>query len=454
MSILSGLESAKQALTAQQYALSITQRNVANANNEAYTRQDAIFSDVTGYGVPVSIEAARNQYLDYSIGQELQSLGKQDAEFSALQQVDALFNEKSQGLQSALSNFFNSYSALSANPEDITLRQQVLSKANALTSEFHRLFSGLQRVQTSVDNSIGSAADDINSLTGQIAEFNKRIGATSSEEAKFSLRDQRQQLVENLSGLIDISYYESETGALTISTKSGGLLVIGTDHFELETAPLSSAGLGVMLSGSEITDDIQSGKISGLIDVRGKIAGYISKLDDMAATMAACVNEQQAYGMDLHGHVAGDASFAEEMFSYSTAAAGSNSGAAQTIQVAISDPTLIAAADPTEGVGSNKNAVILSSIKDEKLFSSSAETISQYYSGLIYHIGSDEKEASDGKTIQTNILDLLKNQRSETSGVNMDEEAIKLIQYQKAYQASSRYASVLISMSDEVLKLI
>jgi flagellar hook-associated protein 1 len=160
-SILSGLDSVQQTLAAQQYALSITQRNVANANNEFYTRQDAIFTDAPeSNSTAVTLQALRNRYIDYSISRETQSLGEQQVTSDALQQVDALMNGNGgQGLQQALSDFFNSFNSLSATPEDLTLRQQVLVKATALTSEFHRVSSALQQVQTSENNSVETTID-------------------------------------------------------------------------------------------------------------------------------------------------------------------------------------------------------------------------------------------------------------------------------------------------------
>ncbi len=450
-SILSGLETAKQALSAQQFALSITQRNVANAGNEAYTRQDAVFTDVTGSGgSPVNIQALRDRYIDFSIQRELQSLGKQETMSSALQQIDAIFNENNnQGLQKALSDFFNSFSALSTNPEDSTLRRQVLSKATALTTEFNRLYAGLRQVQTSADSSVASATDEINTIAAQIAALNKQMPAASGSAEEFSLRDQRQKLLENLSGFIDISYYESEMGSLTVSTGQGGLLVIGKDSFELTTAPLAgSEFLGVQLSGSDITSTLQSGKLSGWIEARETIAGYLSVLDDMAATLATRVNDQHTAGVDPEGDPG------EDIFSFTTAGVGLTAGAARTISVALSEPRKIAAAKPAGGTGNNENAKLLNGIKDEKLFSSLTETTSQFYAGLIYRIGSDEQDADNGLNTQISVLKQLKNQRDSSSGVNMDEEAINLIKYQRAYQASAEYATVLNSLSDEILNIL
>lgn len=226
-SILSGLDSAKQALAAQQFALSITQRNVANSNNEAYTRQDAVFEDVSEFGgATVGIQTSRDRYIDYRISQELQSLGKQQTAYSALQQIDVIFNENSgQGLQKALSEFFNSFSSLSVNPEDLNLRRQVLSKASVLTAEFHRLNSGLQQLQASTDSSVKSTVDEINSIASRIATLNKQMPPASGTEQAFAIRDERQKLLENLSSLIDLSYYESESDSLVVMTRQGGCLL-------------------------------------------------------------------------------------------------------------------------------------------------------------------------------------------------------------------------------------
>jgi flagellar hook-associated protein 1 len=450
-SILGGLESVKQALTSQQFALSVTQKNVANAGNDFYTREDAVFADVTASGgAAVSIQANRDRYLDFSIGQETESLGKQQATSSALQQIDAIFNESSgTGLQQALSDFFNSFSSLSTNPEDLTLRQQVLSKAAALTLEFHHLYTGVQRVQSSVDNSVKSTVDEINSITSKIATLNKKIPAAAGSGDEFSLRDERQQLLESLSSLTDLSYYETESGSMTVMTRQGGLLVIGKDSYDMEASPIAGSGFqGVQLGGVDITPTLHSGSLSGLIAARDQVTGYLSSLDDMAAAIATRVNDQHSAGSDLDGVAGG------YLFSFATASPTSTTGAARSISVAFSDPRKIAAARAIGGPGNNENANLICGIKDEKLLASSSETAGEFYAGMIYKIGSDEQDATEGVTTQKNILEQLKNQRSAVSGVDLNEEAVNLIKYQKAYQASARFANVLDTLSSDILNIL
>jgi flagellar hook-associated protein 1 len=457
-SILSGLDTVQQALAAQQFAMSITQRNVANANDPSYTRQQAVFTPVgveMNSGVSgVQIEASRSRFLDYSICKDLQSLSEHSVAYNALQQVDSILGgNDGASLQQALSNFFNSFSSLTSAPEDLVLRQKVLSTANSLAGEFKRIYSAIQQVQTSEDQTVTYTVSDINAITAKIADLNTKIPVAQQthSESEFTLRDNRQQLLEQLSSLVDISYYETESGAVTVTTRDGAALVLNDKSHALElTLPVGATYQHVQLDGTDITSSLQSGQLGSLINVRDNvISGYLSSLDDMAATMIDRVNVVHTGGDDLDGNAGLD------LFTPFTAiVAGSNFGAAMNMSVAITDPRTIAAAGTGAGVGDNANAKKLAGIADEALFSSLSETIGEHYAKLIYQVGSDEKTAEEAKTIQNDLLEQLKNQRDTTFGVNMDEEAVNLVKYQKAYQASSRYANVLNSLSDEVLQIL
>jgi len=457
-SILSCFDTVRQALAAQQFALSITQKNVANASNPYYTRQDVIFTgnelDWERSGVPgVSLQASRNRFIDYSVSRELQSLAEHSAASEALQQIDAILNGSGESLQQAISEFFNNFASLSSAPENLTLRQEVLSGAHALSMEFRRLYDSIQQVQTAQDRALTLTIDEINSITSQIAGLNEKIAyaqaAKSAEE--FTLRDSRQQLVEQLSGLADISYYETESGAITVTTRQGGLMVVEAQSRPLELSSSSSGAFqGVFLNGEEITSSIESGKLGSLIDLRdNKIEGYLNALDDLAATIISRVNEQHAMGSDLDGLDGGDF-----FVPFSPLNPGSNTGAARTMTVALADPRQIAAAASGAAAGNNANARLLAAISDEKLFSSSTATASQFYAGLVYRIGTDQRTAEDGISVQNSLLTQLYNQREAASGVSLDEEAIHLIKCQKAYQASARYANVIDGLSTEILDLL
>jgi len=265
------------------------------------------------------------------------------------------------------------------------------------------------------------------------------------------LRDERQQLIEQLSGLMDVSYYETESGAITVTTKRGNLLVLENEsRTVLCTRSADETFLRVQLNGEDVTEQLERGELGGLIRLRDNtLSGYLAALDDMAVTIAARVNEQHAQGTDLNGAAGGD------LFTpFIELIPGSNAGAARTMSVAVGDAAQIAAAAAGAGVGDNTNAKLLAGIGGEKLFAGFTQTASEHYAQLLYRIGTDEKNAEDAVTTQTDLLEQLKNQRASSCSVNLDEEAIHILQYQKAYQASSRLANVLDLLSAEILDLL
>ncbi len=463
-SIFGGLSTAKDSLAAQQLALEITQKNIANVNTPGYTRQRAAFTpadpadpfaSLAATGAPsISVESFRDRFIDYRINQELQGQGEYEASSGALRQIEALLNENGgQGLQAVMTNFFNSFTSLANAPEDMTLRQQVLSRADELTVEFHRIYDRIQGVQAAQDRAVADTVSEINSLTERLAKLNASIGQMQggNNGEVSTLEDQRQQLLDQLSGLIDISYFETESGALTITTRQGAALVVGNQSGVLQ-AGASATGdlLRVQLGGQDITSAIGSGRLGGLLRVRDTlIPSYMKRLDDLAAAFSTRVNAQHTQGSDYNGSPGG-----VFFVPFTPGVGGSTAGAAQALAVAISDAKEIAAAGAGGGVGSNANARLMAAIRDEKLFESGGATAIQFYAHLIAKVGADVQTDNASLGTATQLLAQLQNQRDSISGVNLDEEAINIIRYQKAYEASARLVQVWDSLAEEVIRLL
>lgn len=458
-SILDGLDNVQQALAAQRFALSIAQRNIANASNPSYTRQQVIFTNgeeaEVSSGIPgVYLESRRNQYLDGSISRELQSSNGYEYMSEALRQIESILKpESGVGLQEAISDFFGSFNRLSSTPEDLIARQEVLSSAEALAMEFHRLYAGLQQLQASEDRMVPQIVQEINALTAKIASLNEKIPAAKTYQpgSELTLRDERQKCLEELSGLIGIDYFETESGTITVTTRQGAALVLENISYDLETAPMTPNPLtGVQLNGTDITASLKSGKLGGLIQIRDvTIADCMNVLDEMAATLIERVNQQHALGSDLDGLAGGDF-----FVSFVQPAPGSNEGAARYMTVAISDPRAIAAAAAGSGPGNNDNAASIFAIEDENLFSVGKQTTNQFFSDLIFRIGTEAVSAEDKAIVHNGVLLQLMNQRDAEIGVNLDEEAVNIIKFQKAYEASARYANTAIALSDELIRLL
>ncbi len=462
--IFNSLALAQQALQTQQFGLEIAQRNIANVNTPGYSRQRVTLmpGDPNGTDGALglagvnsgTIESFRNRFLNYRVSQETGAQGYYDSVATALRQVEALVTSgASQGLDQKVAEFFNSFSTLANAPEDVTLRAQVLSSASDLGVAFKRLYDQLQSVRGYQEYFIADTTTEINSMTSAIAGLNARVAQALSLRSgdASELEDQRQVLLERLSGLMDVSYFETESGRVTVQTRQGGgTLVLGDDSYALEATRSSADGLlQIELGGTNITSTISSGNLGGLLKVRASLGGYMSSLDEMAAGLVARVNSQHRAGVDLDGVAGGD--FFTPLVQ---PAPGSNAGAARSIDLAISDPKDIAAGMMGSGPGSNANARLLAAIRNEGLFASGTVTATEFYTNLVFNIGQDMRAAEDGVTLQASLLDQLKNQRDAYAGVNLDEEAISIVRYQKAFEATARYISVLDGLTEDLIRIL
>ncbi len=190
-----------------------------------------------GNGVDLKgIQSLRDSILELQIGDETQQQGKSQALVNAMSQVQTLFPDDTTGIGQQISTFFQSLNSLSTNPSDTTLRQSVLSAANGVAAAFNNAAQQLSSVSGGIDLNVQQAVGQVNQITQQIAEINSKlnqVGGTSQDYGTFL--DQRDNLVQQLSGLIDVSVV-NDGSSLTLTTKQGTALVVDGKSFALTTA--------------------------------------------------------------------------------------------------------------------------------------------------------------------------------------------------------------------------
>ena len=453
-SLSASLAIALSGLTAEQGALEATTNNVANVNTPGYSREvpalvasnPVIIDPLTlGSGVTLrSIESVRDPILESQIQQETQTQGQLNAFVSALSQAQANFTSTTGDIGTAISNFFDSVNQLSTSPADLSLRQGVLTAAGNVASAFNVASKSLTSQRTSLDQSVVQTVGQINQLTGQIAQLNRQISyVENAGENAGTFIDQRTQLIDKLSSLVDVSVIPSEN-SLTLTTASGTALVAGQQSFQLSTQLVSSGVHDIFSQGTDVTSSISSGQLGGVLDARdGQIPNILGQLDTLAAGLANSVNSVQTTGFDLNGN----ASTANPLF---TPPAAFGVGAAGTLSVAMTDPTLIAASsDGTSG--SNGNAELLYALRNQGVVSGQSPT--DYYSSIVFNVGNTAANATAEQSASNLVLQQLNDQRSSVSGVSLDEEAANMVRYQQAYAASAQVVSSINSMMEVVINM-
>lgn len=442
-------------LDADQGALSVTSNNLANANTPGYDRQIAQFSEndpiVVGnlsFGSGVTLEQAqtvRSNVLQLQLNQETQTSGQLDSFVSGMTQVESLFNETAgTGLQAPLSAFFSSLQQLSTNPSDSSLRVGVISAAQNLATAFNQSSSALTTQQSDLNQSVEQSVSQVNTLTGQIAQLNNQItGMTQSGEDPSTLIEQRDVALQNLSNTIGINVIAGNSNNITVTTGNGSPLVVGDQSFALQTQTNTTTGMqDVFSQGQDITTQISSGELGGQIQVRDQqIPSILNQLDTLASSIENSVNTQSEAGYDLNGN-RGTALF--------TAPPAGVTGAAASMGVAISDPSLVAASsDGTSG--SNGNANALAALANQNIVD--GQTPSNYYSGTVFQIGNAVSNATAEQTAAQQVTQQIQNQIGALSGVSLDEEAANLTTYQQAYDASARVVTIISELMNEAINL-
>lgn len=456
MSILGTLSIGSQALKAHQLAIQTTGHNLANSATPGYSRQrvevvSAYPSFIGGVFVGQGVDvAALSRVIDRFAESELLSLhgdiGSSESESQALTSIQEAF-PLSGGVNGALSEFFGALSDLANNPAGLTERVSVIGKARNLAENLgqtHRVLTALQR---NLDEDLQSASQRVNVLTEQIAGLNQQIAATELRgDSANDFRDQRQTLLQELSSLTGATTREEQSGQVTVEVR-GLPMVSGNRFASLSNDAVNAAGLhAVTYHGPDGTSFDASalftaGKIGALLNVRDNdLDGFIDRLDQLAKSIVDQVNSQHALGFDLDGNAAGN------FFTPIAATAG----AAANVQIdaaLAADPRLLAAAASAAALpGDNRNALALVDLRSTTVLALGGLTFEDSFLFLVGDIGSQVQAAQSRADFQQSLLTQTQARREAVSGVNIDEEMTKLIQFQRAFES----ASILIRTADDM----
>jgi flagellar hook-associated protein 1 len=459
MGILSTLSLAAQALKAQQLAIQTTGHNLANAATPGFSRQrvDLVsefpsFSGgvLIGQGVDV---AGVTSIIDHFAEAELLSLnsdvGSSDAQSRALNSVQEAI-PISGGVNGALSELFSALSDLSNNPAGTTERIGVIAKARALGENLSQTRQILTSLQSNLDSDIQSAVQRVNNLTEQIAGLNQQIFVTETgRETANDFRDQRQTLLQELNNLTGATARE-DSKQLTVTI--GGLLLVGGARFAtLDSDAVNPNGLhsvtyhGPDGSSFDASALITSGKIGSVFAARdGEVQDVIDRLDLFAQTLVTQFNTQHALGFTLTGVAGGN------LFTPIAATAGASANV-QVDAALAADPRLVAAAASISALpGDNRNALALIGLRSTNVAALGGVTMEDNFLTLVGDVGARAQAAQSRADFQKNLLTNTQARRESTSGVNIDEEMIKLIQFQRAFESSS----LMVRTADEMYQTL
>lgn len=439
-----GVETALRGILAQQQAIDVTGHNIANASTPGYSRQTANLVTSTpmavnptgllGTGVDVqSYQRIRDSYIDVQLRAQTMLKGYAEAQQNGLSQVELSLNEPSDtGLSSLLSKYWAAWQNVANAPEDVATRQALAQSAASLANGFNSLSSQLTTVQTQTTQEQTLTMGQVNSIGTQIASLTGSIKAAElAGEQPNDLLDKRDLLVDQLSelGNVSVSTTAGSAGTLgAIDVTVGGTTLVTDTTASTLTLPLAS---------------LTSGKLAGmqavLTSISDPTSGYLTRLNQIAAALASSTNTQHALGTDLNGNPGG---------AFFTDTAGNEAATIAVNPTIMATPSLIAASSNGQA-GDAANAIALSDLQRSTIVGST--TVDGAYSQLVTQIGSDSQQSQQSLDNTTALVDALSNRRQSVSGVSLDEEMAKLLQFQRGYQASARAFTAMDDMINELI---
>lgn len=450
---------AQSSLYTQQQAINVTGNNIANVNTPGYTRQrlnliskQPTISGTHLIGTGVTSEQGIQRFYDQFLGGQLsaqnEGLGRWEAQQDALQKIELMFDEVSGfGLSGAMSQYWNAWQDVANQPAGVVERTSLVSAGQYMAETFNNIAESLGTLREDIDLHVDSIVDEVNSMARQIAELNNKI--TQQEVTGHNantLRDERDQLVFNLSKMIDIQSFEDGDGHISVAVGNGKPLVERTSSWTLTTA--DNGGVQNVLwqdsSGAsvDITSQIDGGELQGWLQSRDVLLDdYATRLDDLANAVMAEVNALHSTGTTLDGVTTTGVDFFT----------GSNAGTIAVNANIVANTDLIAAASAGGAIpGDNSNAILIANLQSDSTLMPGNSTFDSFYNALVGDIGSDVQSAGFNYDHQTTMVDSLENYRLEVSGVSLDEEMVNLIQHQHAYDAAAK----MINAADEMLSAL
>jgi len=308
-------------LLAFQRALTVTSNNISNVATPGYSKENANFTErpgqaySSGYiGSGTAIDSVTRSYDELLAGQvrsSQSSFSGFDTYATQAAQIDNMLSDKKTGLTVSLQNFINAYQTVANSPSTTAQRQALLSQANGISQQMQNYNTQLQTYAGGIEQGIGSAITQINTLTDGIAKLNQQIasGLASTGQTPNQLMDQRDQMLDQLSQYISVNTATQADGSMNVYVGTGQPLVIGATTQKLQATPnqYNASENQVSLVGgggltTDITSSITGGQLGGLLAVRDQVLRPAENaLGQFSVGLATLTNQAQAAGIDLTG---------------------------------------------------------------------------------------------------------------------------------------------------------
>lgn len=479
--------------------------NMASVANYTPSLGNVISLAESCSGVQVaSITRYSDTYLQNYYWQENSTSGYLNKYASLASNVEDLVNElDNNGVSQALTSFYSAANALSNDPSDITARENFVTQAQNVCDVFNAASENLTTIRTNLvgdpaqpgtldSSEISGEVNSVNSLLDQIAGINQDIIKTNSgSDYSSTLLDKRDSLVTQLKSLVTADVKQNNNNTVSISI-SGYKIIDSVDlngHLKVSSGDaLNPATISIIdKTGTttlvpNINNSITSGSIGAVLDIGGSdpanftVYGVMANLDTLASTFASELNKVQTTVIGGKNPMCIDSATKQLTLSSTTNflfvngdttttavtnATSDDNITAANIKVNLAlqnDPYLVAAARVTPpatvtDTGNNANMTLFMNTRTTNYAGTSSASFEKYLSNMIGNVGTQVENLTNNANNEKTVLQKIDSNLQSAIGVNLDEELVDLMKYQRAYQAASRVFDVCNQLMENLVNL-
>ncbi len=244
MPLMGSLYIGQSGLQTSQNSLNTTAHNMSNADTVGYVRQQVLLGTRIYNTIKVDFNAVSNQQIglgvEYSKTRQVrdyfldktyrQELGRQEfytVSRDALEEVEFLLDEMNgETFQGSLDNLWTAVQELSKDPSSAVTQGLLVERCSEFLARAQSVYGGLKDYQMNLNETVQQKVDAINDHAKRIKELNdqiRRIEVAGFEEAN-DLRDVRNQLLDELSGMGNVIYSEDTEGNIIVQFEGEDLV--------------------------------------------------------------------------------------------------------------------------------------------------------------------------------------------------------------------------------------
>lgn len=447
------LNTASRGLAAASAQIAITAQNTANAGTVGYTRQSAqlqalpgvqptgLFPNPTGAGQGVEVAAigrSASELLNTQVRHALGQSGYQQVNAEAFSGIEDILREPGDAsVSTAISAYHSAWQDYANSPGDPGAGTALLEAAKSLTGRVSSDYQKLENQYSAQEAELAAEVNQVNSLAEQLAQINGTIRSTGAAGGSTNeLLDFRDQIAEQLSALTggQLRPAADGTGEFLVG---GNALVSGETAHAL--APGEDATTGepiVAWSHRPGSAGLDGGSLAGRVAVlsdAGPIAKAMGQYNATAQAIATNTNAVYATG------VAADGSTGHTFFEVT------GDPAAKNLTIEVTDPAAIIHA--AVGGGGMDGSIA------DQISTTGTEVLGDW-SGYVSGVGSSARGALDGLNLAVGSESSARASQQSMASVDRDEEAVNLVTFQHAYQASARVLTAVDEMLDTLINRV